>query len=30
MKQYELTGGARVGKANATYPLAKLKVNINN
>lgn len=27
MKQYELTGGARIGMANATFPFAKLKVN---
>lgn len=26
MKSYQLTGGARIGKANATYPFAKLKV----
>jgi len=26
MKSYELTGGARIGRANASYPLAKLKV----
>ncbi|MFK7774169.1 MAG: hypothetical protein AB8F94_18605 [Saprospiraceae bacterium] len=27
MTKYELTGGARIGMANATWPLAKLKVN---
>ena len=27
MNQYELTGGARIGMANATFPFAKLKVN---
>lgn len=27
MKQYELTGGARIGMGNATWPLAKLKVS---
>ena len=29
MKQYELTGGARIGRGNATYPFAKLKVTAN-
>lgn len=29
MKQYELTGGARIGTVNATYPFAKLRVNEN-
>ena len=29
MNELELTGGARIGKANATYPLATLKVNKN-
>ena len=29
MKQYQLTGGARIGMANATYPFAKLKVDEN-
>lgn len=29
MKKYELTGGARIGKMNATYPFAKLKVSHN-
>lgn len=27
MEQFELTGGARIGAANATWPLATLKVN---
>ena len=29
MKQYELTGGARIGGAKASYPFAKLKVTAN-
>ncbi len=29
MKQYTLTGGARIGMANATYPFANLKVDEN-
>ena len=29
MEQYELTGGVRIGMANANYPLAKLKVDKN-
>ena len=27
MKQYKLTGGARIGKSNASFPFAKLKVD---
>lgn len=29
MKRYELTGGARIGNANATFPFAKLRVTEN-
>lgn len=29
MKDYQLTGGAKIGIVNATFPFAKLKVNKN-